>query len=107
MAKSRRGEIQQEDKRRLNKASLRYLTGIFRFMLPYKGLFIFGLVALALSSLILLAFPRLAGELLDVASGKPAYFKTLSQVAIALLLILFVQSIFSSSVARRIILPKQ
>jgi ATP-binding cassette, subfamily B, bacterial len=87
--------LREEDKRRLNKTSFRQLTGIFRFMLPYKGLFVVGLVALALSSLILLAFPRLAGELLDVASGKPKYFETLNQVAIALLLILFVQSIFS------------
>lgn len=95
MGKRRKEKIEQEDKRRINKANLRYLTGIFRFMLPYKGLFATGLVALALSSLMLLAFPRLAGELLDVAAGKPAYFKTLDQVAVALLLILFVQSIFS------------
>lgn len=95
MGKRRKEKIELEDKRRINKANLRYLTGVFRFMLPYKGLFFFGLVSLALSSLMLLAFPRLAGELLDVASGRPAYFETLDQVAIALLLILFVQSIFS------------
>ncbi|MEX1240151.1 MAG: ABC transporter transmembrane domain-containing protein [Cyclobacteriaceae bacterium] len=95
MGKRRKEKIEKEDKRSINRANLRYLSGIFRFMLPYKGLFLFGLVALALSSLMLLAFPRLAGELLDVASGKPAYFETLDQVAIALLLILFVQSIFS------------
>ena len=95
MAKRNKVELKEEDKRRLNKTGLRNLIGVFRFMLPYKGLFILGLVSLALSSLILLAFPRLAGELLDVASGKPQYFGTLNQVAIALLLILFVQSIFS------------
>ena len=74
---------------------LRKLVGIFRFMLPYKGMFLLGLVSLALSSLILLAFPRLAGELLDVASGKPQFFESINAVAIALLAILFVQSIFS------------
>lgn len=95
MAKRNKEKLTDEEKRRLDKASLRNLTGVFRFMLPYKGLFIVGLVALALSSVILLAFPRLAGELLDVASGKPAYFETIDQVAIALLLILFVQGIFS------------
>lgn len=95
MAKRKKEKLTDEEKRRLDKASLRNLTGVFRFMLPYKGLFIVGLVALALSSVILLAFPRLAGELLDVASGKPAYFETIDQVAIALLLILFVQGIFS------------
>ncbi|MEX2235663.1 MAG: ABC transporter transmembrane domain-containing protein [Cyclobacteriaceae bacterium] len=95
MGKRTRETLREEEKRRLNKEGMRQLVGIFRFMLPYKGLFILGLAALALSSLILLAFPRLAGELLDVASGKPQYFGTLNQVAIALLLILFVQSIFS------------
>src|SRR5690606_4576696 len=64
-------------------------------MLPYKWVFTVGLIALALSSLILLAFPRLAGELLDVAAGKPHFFTSIGHVAIALLLILFVQSIFS------------
>ncbi|MGC1242853.1 MAG: ABC transporter transmembrane domain-containing protein [Chryseosolibacter sp.] len=95
MAKRNKEKLSEEDKKRLDKASLRNLAGVFRFMLPYKGLFIVGMVALALSSIILLAFPRLAGELLDVASGKPAYFETIDQVAIALLLILFIQGIFS------------
>src|SRR5687768_4707270 len=93
--RKKKEELREEEKRRLDKTGLRYLTGIFRFMLPYKWTFLVGLVALALSSLILLAFPRLAGELLDVAAGKPHFFKTIDQVAIALLLILFVQSIFS------------
>ena len=93
--RKKKEELKEEEKRRLDKTGLRYLTGIFRFMLPYKWTFLVGLVALALSSLILLAFPRLAGELLDVAAGKPHFFQTIDQVAIALLLILFVQSIFS------------
>lgn len=95
MSKRKKRDIGHEEKRRIDKAGLRKLVGVFRFMLPYKGLFLLGLTALALSSLMLLAFPRLAGELLDVASGKPSYFETLNEVAIALLIILFVQSIFS------------
>lgn len=95
MGKRKKEHLKEEDKRRLDKKGLRHLTGIFRFMLPYKGVFLLGLLSLALSSLILLAFPRLAGELLDVASGKPRYFQSIDQVAIALLLILFIQSIFS------------
>ena len=95
MAKRKKEKLREEDKRRLDKQGLRRLVGIFRFMLPYKGVFLVGLLALALSSLILLAFPRLAGELLDVASGKPRYFDSINQVAAALILILFVQSIFS------------
>src|SRR6187455_632177 len=87
--------LKAEEKRSLNKTSVRNLKGIFRFILPYKTLFLFGLVALVLSSVILLAFPRLAGELLDVASGKGNYFSSINEVALALILILFIQSIFS------------
>lgn len=87
--------LSKDEKRSLNKASLRYLSGVFRFMLPYKGLFILGLVSLALSSLTLLAFPRLSGELLDVAKGEGQYFSSVNEVALILLGILFVQAIFS------------
>jgi len=95
MAKRRKDKLSKEEKRRVDRAGIRHLTGIFRFMLPNKGIFFLGLLALALSSLILLAFPRLAGELLDVASGKGTYFQSIDHVAIALLLILFIQGIFS------------
>ena len=95
MAKRKKAELSDEDKRKLDGAGLRHLIGIFRFMLPHKGIFIIGLFSLALSSIILLAFPRLAGELLDVASGKGTYFTSIDQVAMALLIILFIQGIFS------------
>src|SRR5688572_24656412 len=97
MAKRHGGSqpLSKEEKRSLNKASLRYLSGVFRFMLPYKGLFILGLVSLALSSLTLLAFPRLSGELLDVAKGEGKYSDSVNEVALVLIGILFIQSIFS------------
>lgn len=97
MAKRHGGSqpLSKEEKRSLNKANLRYLSGVFRFMLPYKGMFILGLVSLALSSITLLAFPRLSGELLDVAKGEGKYFTSINQVALVLLGILFIQGIFS------------
>ena len=65
-------------------------------MLPYKGIFAVGLVALALSSATVLSFPFLAGKLLDVASGKTGFIlTTVNQVALALLGILVLQSLFS------------
>ena len=96
MAKRNSGEpLREEEKRRITKTSLQQLAGIFKFMLPYKGLFITGLVSLVLSSVTLMAFPRLSGELLDIASGKPKYFTSINEAALALLAILFVQGIFS------------
>lgn len=88
--------LREEEKRPVNKKSLNQLLGIFRFSLPYKGWFITGLVSLVLSSATLLAFPYLAGLLLDVAGGKSVpYFTTINQIALALLAILFVQGVFS------------
>lgn len=88
--------LKEEDKRKVNKETLGKLLGIFRFVLPYKGWFIVGLISLGLSSVTLLAFPYLAGKLLDVASGKHIpYFTTIHEVAIALMVILFIQGIFS------------
>ncbi len=97
MAKRHGGSepLKKEERRNLSKANLRYLAGVFRFMAPYKGLFILGMISLALSSITLLAFPRLSGELLDVASGKGKYFSSINQVTLVLILILFIQSIFS------------
>jgi ATP-binding cassette, subfamily B, bacterial len=95
MAKRNTDPVAEGEKRPINRTSIKKLGGILQYMLPYKWMFIFGLIALALSSFTLLAFPRVAGELLDVASGKPKYFRTLNEVALALLGILLVQSIFS------------
>ncbi|MBT1685361.1 ABC transporter ATP-binding protein [Dawidia soli] len=95
MAKQVKEPLKEEDKRKLNKANLKNLASVLRFMLPYKGLFILGLVALGLSTVTLLAFPRLSGELLDIANGKPTYFQTINQAAVALIVILLIQAVFS------------
>jgi ATP-binding cassette, subfamily B, bacterial len=97
MAKRRMAEpLQPEDKRAINSGSLKRLMGIFRFLWPHKGLFILGLICLVLSSGTMLSFPFFAGQLLDLASGKTVpYFSSINQVALALLVILLVQSFFS------------
>ena len=64
-------------------------------MLPYKGLFAIGLVCLALSTLTMLSFPRLSGELLDVAKGEGKFFQSIDTVTVVLIGILFIQGIFS------------
>ncbi len=55
-----------------------------------------GLISLGLSSGTLLSFPFFAGKLLDVAQGKTGFvLTTITQIGLALLGILFLQSIFS------------
>ena len=95
MAKRRREPLGSEEKRKLDKQSLNNLIGVFRFMVPHIRPFILGLFALAVSTVTLLAFPKLAGELLDVATGKSKYFTSISDVAVALIGLLFLQGIFS------------
>ncbi|OHX68194.1 ABC transporter ATP-binding protein [Flammeovirga pacifica] len=86
-----------EKKARLDKKGIQKLRSIFRFMLPYKGTFSMGIISLFFSSTILLALPRLTGELIDTAQGKGTipWLEDLTQVGLALMAVLFVQSIFS------------
>ncbi|QOI96711.1 MAG: ATP-binding cassette domain-containing protein [Flammeovirgaceae bacterium] len=96
MARGKRVPLSKEDKRAINPSNLKKLFGIFRFVWPYRWLFILGLTSLMLSSATLLSFPYFAGQLLDVASGKSVpYFNNINQIALLLLIILFVQAIFS------------
>jgi ABC-type multidrug transport system fused ATPase/permease subunit len=95
MAKRKRTDLTAEEKRPLNKTTLRQLTGVFRYMLPYRTPFIFGLLSLALSTGTILLLPILFGQLLDAALGTFRYFSSINQVALALMVVLFVQSIFS------------
>src|SRR5690348_5390050 len=96
MAKRNNKEpLQEGEKRSLDKSSLKKLASIFKFMMPYKSKFILGIFSLALSSFTILAFPKLAGELLDVAAGQSKYFNTINEVTAALIIVLFTQSIFS------------
>lgn len=95
----------------MNKETLKKLNSIFRFVWPYKGYFLAGLLCLFLSSLTLSAFPYAMGKLVDAASTPEGAFNTIleniareptlwlhnkvNQVGLALLIILLLQGIFS------------
>lgn len=95
MAKKRGISLEEGEKRKLNKQNIRKLGGIFNFMLPYKFHFVLGLIFLVFSSSLLLTFPFVAGKLIDTASGEEWIFSDINSIALILLGILFVQSIFS------------
>jgi ABC-type multidrug transport system fused ATPase/permease subunit len=93
---AKRNFLEEGEKRPVNKEGFKRLAGIFKFMLPYRWTFAFGLVALGLSSGILLSFPYFAGQMLDVAQGKKSFiFTTVNQIGITLMGILVIQSVFS------------
>jgi ABC-type multidrug transport system fused ATPase/permease subunit len=93
---AKRKTLEEGEKKKLNKEGIRKLLGIFKFVLPYRKTFVLGLVSLGLSSGTLLSFPYFAGKLLDVAQGKGGFILTsINQIALALIAILAVQSVFS------------
>ncbi len=93
---AKRTFLDEGEKKPITKSNLRKLLGVFRFVLPYRWTFVLGLISLGLSSGTLLSFPFFAGKLLDVAQGKTGFvLTTITQIGLALLGILFLQSIFS------------
>lgn len=89
-------KIKEEEKRALNKENFRKLYGIFRYVLPYKSKFLVGLVFLVIGSFLLLAFPLIAGKLIDVASGSGSWIlNDINHIALTLIIILFLQGILS------------
>ncbi len=86
----------EHKKRKLNKESIQYLLGIYKFMMPYKVYFFSGMVCLFLSSIVLLAFPELAGNLIDVAAGDKSFLlKSINEITVALIVVTLIQVVFS------------
>ena len=66
---------------------------IFRYTLPYKGLFIVGFIFLILSTGTSLAFPKLIGSIVEVIEGRSPY--TINQITLLLIVLLICQSVFA------------
>ncbi|MDJ1503970.1 ABC transporter ATP-binding protein [Xanthocytophaga agilis] len=95
MARGNRDDILEEDKKRkVNKAGIQSFLEIFKFVRPYRGYLIVGLISLALSALATLGFPLLAGKLVDAADNKAGGY-SINQVTIALMGILLLNAIFA------------
>jgi len=99
MATETRGSSQnstEQKKTRLNKEAFKSLLGIYKFIIPYRWQFIIGIVSLIFSSITLLTFPLVSGELIDVASGKTSWMgDNINTIALMLLGVFLIQSIFS------------
>ncbi|MCL4106707.1 UNVERIFIED_CONTAM: hypothetical protein GTU68_048151 [Idotea baltica] len=68
---------------------------MFKFVKPYRWYFISGLVLLFISSLLVMVFPWLAGQLIDIANGEGKFGLTLKKSGYILLFILVIQGIVS------------
>lgn len=82
---------------KITKENLKESLVLFRYLRPYKTKFIFGLVAIVLSSITTLAFPFLLGKLIDsaqaISKGEAAITPT--TIAMSMIGILALQMIFS------------
>ena len=79
--------------RKISWGGLKITIKLFRYILPYKGVFLAGMVFLVLSTATSLAFPKLIGSIIEVIEGKSKY--TINEITAFLFLILILQAVFS------------
>ncbi|MBD2770529.1 ATP-binding cassette domain-containing protein [Hymenobacter sp. BT664] len=87
-------------KPKLTKEAFQRGLRIFRYVLPYRAKFIVGMVLLALSSATFMAFPWVAGKLVDAANGKAFTLPggldlTITRIALLLFGVIVFQGFFS------------
>ncbi|HND87920.1 MAG TPA: ABC transporter transmembrane domain-containing protein, partial [Saprospiraceae bacterium] len=80
---------------KLSRESLREALKIFEYVRPYRAQFIFGLFLLFLGSTVFLVFPKIIGDMLDVAQGKISDNVDLPKIGVWLVGILVFQGIIS------------
>jgi ATP-binding cassette, subfamily B, bacterial len=85
----------EEKKLTVSRESLMEAIKIFEFIKPYKWQFIFGLVLLFLGSSVFLVFPKIIGQMLDVAQGSEMQNINLSKIGLWLIVILVFQGVVS------------
>ncbi len=85
----------EKPKNKYSLSQLKKITEILKYVLPYKTQFIIGFILLLLSSLLVMVFPFLAGEMTDVAKGESKLGLSLNEIGIVLIIILVLQGIIS------------
>lgn len=87
-------------KAKINKESLRRISGLLNYLRPYSTKFIIGLFCLVISSVTTFAFPALFGAMIDAAQGNQKYeflpvnINTIGYIAFAILLVQSIVSFF-------------
>ncbi|MBC3788024.1 ABC transporter ATP-binding protein [Spirosoma utsteinense] len=86
-------EANEEDKKKLNRDSLKKAISIFRFVKPYRIKYMIGFAFLILSTGTTMSFGLLIGQITSVIQGKSAF--SLNQVTLFFVGVLIAQAIFS------------
>lgn len=95
MARRRRNDYDDGKRVKFDREQFKKALRVFKYIRPYNGYFFGGLVLLVISSTMFMVFPVLAGELLNVATGKAKYGLTLQNIAILLVGLLMIQGLTS------------
>ncbi|MEZ4934963.1 MAG: ABC transporter transmembrane domain-containing protein [Saprospiraceae bacterium] len=82
-------------KPKLSQETFKEAAQAFEYIRPYKWSFIGGMILLFISSMVFLIFPRLIGELVDIAQGNSLFDYTLKELGIGMIAILLVQGVVS------------
>ncbi|MBY5957230.1 ATP-binding cassette domain-containing protein [Membranicola marinus] len=83
------------EKKFLSKDKWHSVTRVFRYIRPYLGYFIFGMIMLALSSVILMVFLFVAGEMANAANGESRFGLPVRDYGWVFLILLVAQAAFS------------
>ena len=99
MAKRRRSDTYNDAPRpKLDKATLKKALRVFRYLRPYAGWFVLGLVLLSITTGLSLLFPLLLGQLVDAGRGdagaQEALRSRINEVAMNLFLVFGAQAFF-------------
>lgn len=95
MAKRNKSNHADEKTPRLSKELFKRSLAVFRYVLPYKGSFLAGMLSLSFGSLLFLGIMKIPGEVFNIISGDSTYGLSLNQVFLVLLLFLGTQGVLS------------
>ncbi len=89
--------IDDRDKKKISRQSIKVAGKIFSYIRPYKGAFLIGIVFLLLSSFTTMTLPWFMGKLIDSAKGNNTieWMNNTNTIALILIAALLVQSILS------------
>jgi ATP-binding cassette, subfamily B, bacterial len=94
MRKNNNSEAETE-KSKLSGDRLRRSMKVFSYVLPYKWPFIWGMLSLALGSMLFLLIMKLPGEVFNIISGESAYGFSVTQAFLIVLAMLGLQGALS------------
>ena len=82
-------------RKKISKESTKKALRVFRFVKPYRITFTFGMIVLIVSSVVMMAFPKVLGDLIDSAnSSNETTVNETTIILIAIFLVIAIMSFF-------------